>query len=264
MANTKRRLKKRNKALHQLENLDEQSSRVLFIHYSSESFFDLEGGQTARITSIAIKYLETGQTVSFSIHKTAEREKKLQSISDDYDDLEKLMLDDFFNFIEKHQQHKWIHWNMRDAGFGFQAINHRYAVLGGKPIEIPADNKYDLADKLKVIYGSNYIGHKRLIKITKKNGISDLNFLDGEAEVEAFERKEYVKLHHSTLRKVNIFQDLFEKILDKDLKTDATWKEIYGFTPQGIYAAWRENWIFNLTIFLLGVLLSGTISAVFF
>ena len=52
----------------------------------------------------------------------------------------------------------------------------------------------------------------------------DLNFLDGNEEVEAFERKEYIKLHHSTLRKVNIFQDLFEKVLDKDLKTDCSFK----------------------------------------
>lgn len=263
MANTQRRLKKRKKALQQLENLDEQASRVLFIHYSSESFFDLEGGKTARITSIAVKFLETGQTESFSIHKTAEREKKLQSISDDYDELEKLMLDEFFNFVMRHPQHKWVHWNMRDTGFGFQAINHRYAVLGGIPIEISADNKYDLADKLKVLYGSNYIPHPRFKEITKLNGISDLNFLDGEAEVEAFKRKEYVKLHHSTLRKVNIIQSLFEKILDKDLRTNATWKEIYGFTPQGIYGAWRESWIFNLVIFLLGALLSATIGSFF-
>ncbi|MBE3102869.1 MAG: hypothetical protein IMZ40_01375, partial [Bacilli bacterium] len=158
MANTQRKIKKRKRALSELDSLEETAAKVLFIHYSCESFYDIKDGRTARITSIAVRFFNTGQSESFSIHKTAEREKRFSSIEDHYDELERLMLNDFFRFIKKHENYKWIHWNMRDIGFGFQAINHRYSVLGGKPTEILDENKFDLADKLKVIFGSNYIG----------------------------------------------------------------------------------------------------------
>jgi hypothetical protein len=28
---------------------------------------------------------------------------------------------------------KYVHWNMRDVNYGFQAIEHRFRVLGGEP-----------------------------------------------------------------------------------------------------------------------------------
>lgn len=159
MTNTQRKIKKLKKVLTELDILGEHSSKVLLIHYSCENFYDIKDGKSARITSIAIRFFETGQSESFSIHKTAEKEKKLDKIEEYYDELEKIMLADFYNFVKKHENYKWVHWNMRDSGYGFQAINHRFAVLGGKHKDIPDEHKYDLADKLKTIYGSNYIGH---------------------------------------------------------------------------------------------------------
>lgn len=76
---------------------------------------------------------------------------------------------------------------MGDIGYGIQAINHRYKVLGGKPKVIADDNKLDLADKLKVIFGDNYIGHPRLKKLIIKNAISDKDFLNGIEETVTFE-----------------------------------------------------------------------------
>jgi hypothetical protein len=40
---------------------------------------------------------------------------------------------------------------MRNINFGFQAIEHRYKVLGGKPYIVEDDRKVDLA-KLLIIY----------------------------------------------------------------------------------------------------------------
>ncbi|MBC1300093.1 hypothetical protein GNF11_35475 [Nostoc sp. UCD122] len=46
---------------------------VIVIHYSCESFYDRPDGSSPRITSIAVRNLESGQTTSFSIHQVAER-----------------------------------------------------------------------------------------------------------------------------------------------------------------------------------------------
>ncbi|OOP65466.1 hypothetical protein BWZ43_24955, partial [Heyndrickxia oleronia] len=60
----------------------------------------------------------------------------------------------------------------------------------------------------------------------------------GEEEARSFEDKEFVKLHQSTLRKV----DILHSIVEDDLLTDSELKEIYGLTPQGIYELVKENW----------------------
>ena len=98
--------------------------------------------------------------------------------------------------------------------------------------------------------------HPRFAKIAEKNNIAKKDFLDGKSESEAFQEKKYVQLHHSSLRKVNIIETIFEKVLDKSLKTNSKWYEIYGLSPQGIFEASRENWIFNLIISILSVALT--------
>ncbi|MGE7696692.1 hypothetical protein ACQKNC_21800 [Lysinibacillus sp. NPDC094177] len=259
--NTKRKIKKRINVLSELERLDNNASKLLFIHYSCESFYDLkESGRSARITSIAVRYFDTGQSVSFSIHMTAEKEKKLNSIESHYDEIEKLMLEDFFKFVSAHENYYWIHWNMRDIGYGFPAINHRFQVLGGEPKVIADDKKFDLADKLKVIYGDKYIEHPRFEKLIDKNSISKKDFLNGAEEAKAFEDKEYIKLHHSTLRKVNVMHDIFEKVLDKNLKTNSRKKDIYGLSPQGLFELLKENWVFNVVLLFLGGIASWIVT----
>ncbi|WP_040285199.1 hypothetical protein [Sporosarcina koreensis] len=261
MSNTKRKLSKRKRVLTELNRLDEHASKLLFVHYSCESFYDLvDTGRSARITSIAARYFETGQSVSFSIHTTAEKENKLDSIESHYDELEKIMLEDFFDFVCRHDNYYWIHWNMRDISYGFQAINHRFEVLGGTPKIIADDKKFDLADKLKVVFGSSYIGHPRFEMLIKMNEISDKDFLKGKEEADAFENREYIKLHHSTLRKVNVMHEIFDKVLDKNLKTNSKKREVYGLSLQGRYEMVREHWLFNLFLLVLGGIISQVIT----
>lgn len=66
------------------------------IHYSGESFYDRPDGASPRITSIAVRKLDTGQTLSFSIHQVAERAGiAFAQIERSYDKLERMMLDAF-------------------------------------------------------------------------------------------------------------------------------------------------------------------------
>ena len=248
MGDALRRIKSRQETLRRLRDLDNRKANVLIIHYSCESFYDRPDGSTPRVTSIAVRNLDSGQTESFSIHKVAELKAiSLPKIACHYDALEKEMLDEFGQFFQSNLHCTWVHWNMRDINYGFQAIEHRHKVLGGTPPQrLPEERKVDLARALTSIYGVGYIGHPRLESIVKLNKITDQSFLGGKDEAAAFEKAEFVKLHQSTLRKVDILANLLERTLDGNLKTNATWWEARGIHPQAIAEFLSEHWAWTL------------------
>ena len=261
MGHELRRLRTRRETKKRIEGLAARSSTVLVVHYSCESFYDRPAGRTPRVTSIAIRNIGSGQTESFSIHKIAEQQRvSFAEIDSKYDELELEMLDEFFEYVRNHQGHIWMHWNMRDINYGFPAIDHRYRVLGGTPFKIEEGNKVDLARALVSIYGVGYAPHPRLLNLTKKNRITDRDMLSGAQESEAFKQKRYVRLHQSTLRKVDIIANVFERAVDRRLETLARWKDVYGCSPKVIPEIVQEHWIISL-IFLVGAIV-GIISGV--
>jgi hypothetical protein len=118
-------------------------------------------GRSPRTTSIATRRLSSGQTMSFSIHQVAERERV--------------------------------------------------------PFE---ERKFDLSRLFIDIYGVSYIGHPRLERLLQKNRIEPLNFLNGAQEAEAFANRNYVGLHQSTLRKVDVIANIAGRAHDRNLKVD--------------------------------------------
>lgn len=107
MGQTRRRISTHRKAKETINSFYDNNSHCLIIHYSCESFYDIKDGKTPRITSIAVRYLNTAQTKSFSIHKVAELKKiPLDEVNGSYDQLEKEMLKDFFDFVKEHKDYK--------------------------------------------------------------------------------------------------------------------------------------------------------------
>jgi hypothetical protein len=235
-----------------IKQLHEQAGSVLLVHYSCESFYDRPDGTSPRITSIAIRRLDSGQTHSFSIHKVAElHHADLAALDSNYDQFEREMLDDFYAFVRLNDRHRWLHWNMRDEGFGFAAIEHRYRVLAGQPIIIPDDRKHDLARMLIELYGPDYAGHPRLQSLIDLNKISRLAFMSGEEEAAAFDRKDYVALHQSTLRKVDIMENIFTRQVNEDLVTQASWWAKNGSSVQGALEYARDHPL-GIILFVIG------------
>jgi hypothetical protein len=247
-----RRLKHRKETLNRLRELDDRRDSVVVIHYSCESFYDRPDGSTPRITSIAVRNLGTGQTESFSIHKVGELKGiPASNIGAHYDVLEREMLDEFGKFLQANSHCTWVHWNMRDISYGFQAIEHRHKVLGGiPPSRLPEERKFDLARGLIAIYGLSYAGHPRLENIVRLNNVGDKGFLTGKDEAAAFEQGEFVKLHQSTLRKSDIIANLFGRVLDGSLKTNSSWWEARGLHPQAFAEFVTEHWVGVLIAFL--------------
>ena len=223
------RLQKLQKAKEVVVDLTRSADHVVVVHYSCESFYDRPDGSSPRITSIAVRNLESGQTESFSIHQIAERKGfKVNTIEEHYNELERSMLDEFYDYVRRHSGHTWLHWNMRDINYGFQAIAHRYQVLGGSPQRVQEDKLVDLSRLLIRIYGGGYIGDPKLTRLAEKNSKMHRDFMDGKSESEAFVNQQYVQLHQSTLRKVDVLANIFERTADRTLKTDSRRVDIYG------------------------------------
>lgn len=253
-----RRLSRRKRALEVIDRIVDHPEDALVIHYSCESFYDRDDGRTPRVTSIAVRNLDSGQTESFSIHKIAEqRGIDFKEIHNHYDDLEKEMLEEYFQCVTENQGKSWVHWNMRDINYGFIALEHRLKALNGTPFVLSESKKFDLARAMVSLFGVGYIDHPRLVKIIEKNKITDKDMLTGEEEAAAFENKEYVKLHQSTLRKADILANLFERAADGTVKTNSKWYEIYGIHPKVLVELVREHWMFGVVGFvaLVGSLL---------
>ncbi len=224
------------------------ATKVACIHYSCESFYDRPDGSSPRITSIAVRSLESGQTVSFSIHQMAELEGislTNETIGTHYNQLELKMLNRFAEYLERNPELNWLHWNMRDESYGFQAIEHRHRVLGGTPYVVQNDRKYDLSRLLVAMYGKSYIGHPRLEKLVTKNKITHQDFLNGEQEAAAFNEGRYVELHRSTLRKVDAFCNIAQLAHDGKLSTNSKWWQSKGLSLETVINIVKEHPIYT-------------------
>lgn len=264
MTNTLRRIQKHRKAKTIINSFYDNDSHCLLIHYSCESFYDIKDGKSPRITSIAVRSLNTAQTKSFSIHKIAElKQISINKIDENYDLLEKEMLKEFFKYVEEHKDFKWIHWNMRDISYGFEALKFRAELLGTKFYEIKDENKFDLARLLIEKYGKMYSKHPRFQSLMEMNDISSKHWLSGEQEANAFDSKEYVKLHQSTLAKVDVMENILKLTAEEDLKTKSKFHDIYGISLQGLYELTKDHWLFSLITFIIVTSLSILISIFF-
>lgn len=254
------------KAKAKLNDIFDKSDKVTIIHYSCESFYDLPDGRSPRITSIAVRNLETGQTDSFSIHQMAELRRIPMTQADIepyYNELEKEMLEAFYSYVRVNPEKTYIHWNMRDRNFGFQAIEHRFRVLGGEPIIVQDDRKIDLSGLLIKMYGIGYISHPRLENLLEKNNISARDFMTGKQEAEAFIAGKYVDLHRSTLRKVDVFSNIASRAYDDKLKTLSSWRESRGYSVAVIVDMVKSHPIIT-AIIVIGGLASAIVSLVKF
>lgn len=245
-----------------LNRVFEDAANVWVVHYSCESFYDRLEGRSPRITSIALRKLDSAQTVSFSIHQVAERRRiPFDQIEQHYDDLEKEMLAAFFGHLGNHRGMKYLHWNMRDVNYGFQAIEHRFRVLGEEPaFLVEDDKKFDLSRLLIDIYGVGYIDHPRMEKLLTKNHITPRDFLNGAEEAIAFEEQNFAALHQSTLRKVDVIANIAGRADDRHLKTNTSWWEMHGGRMRTALIWMAENRTFQVVAGLASIV--GVIVAI--
>lgn len=198
--------------------------RYYIIHYSSQSLYDEgvdRGGMSPRITSIVVMHLSTRQTVTFAMHAIAEELRiPKDGVERQYDDIERAILQRFYGFVRDRREKRWVHWNMRNVVFGFEHLEHRYRVLtGDEPLHIPVEVRVNLNDVLKDRYGSSFAPDPRMLSLMLLNGERDPRFLTGKEESEAFQAKDFIRMHSSTISKVEFFRYAIMLALKGRLKT---------------------------------------------
>lgn len=228
---------------HIITDFYTQKHKYLLIHYSCENF-DNEG--TPRITSIAIKCLLTGETDLFSLIHSAE-ELKIDIIEDNYNVIEKHLLDKFFSFAKKKKDKNWIHWGMKDKTYGFKVLEHRANILGSKIVfKISDERKHDLSKTLIEIHGNQYIQHPRLENILKLNEILPKYFLSGGTEAQITENKLINNVYQSTQAKVHAFEEIIRLEANNQLKVLTVSEEIKISLIQSKFNKIKDNWIYQL------------------
>lgn len=265
------RLSERQEGIDLLKQLQGNEAKILLIHYSCESFITGHG-RTPRVTSISIRNFKNGQTFSFAIHLQAQISKlDITNLTDEhYDILEKEMLKAFYEFVENHISYKWVHWNMRNSSYGFEAINNRYRILGGTPKSIDDDLKFDLPIILSKMFTKNYEVHEpsgKFLNIVRRNKITEKDVLTGKEEAEAFDNREYLKLHKSTLRKVDMMASILNCTIQGRLKVNSSMKEVYGLSLPGLFEIAKSSaWIlllFSIAGYVIGAALEPIIQKFF-
>lgn len=205
------------------KNVKRSPENFYIIHYSCQNLNDENEALSPRITSIAVAHVSTEQTVSFSTHAIAEELKvDRENVFIEFDRIEKRLLDRFFEFVKERRDKFWIHWNMRNSTYGFEHIEHRYSVLGGSPAAIPVENRINLNDVLAMTFGADYVPHPKMKKLMELNGGIHRQFLDGKEEVRAFQDREFIRMHNSTLCKVGFFTIVIRKLLSSKLRTSSS------------------------------------------
>lgn len=255
-ANTAALVKERAEIRDRISQLYNGAYRSLLIHYACESF-DAALGNPVRITGIAIRNLKTGQTVSWTIFGEAQRKKRTRTVLQDLDLLERSVLQAFSRHIKKYDDCTFIHWNMRDTKFGFTHLHRRATALGIKLHALQDSCKFDLSNAIYKLYGDRHAKPVatdgttgRIFSIAELNGIDRREAISGKAEGEAFAQGEYVKIEGSTLRKLGIFSDIFDRLHRGNFKHEAPWRDTWGLSLSAGVHTLRTHWVVTLLIFL--------------
>lgn len=204
-----------------IRQIKRKPENFYIIHYSCQNLNDDNDGLSPRITSIAVMHFATEQSVSFSTHAIAEELNiSREEVQDRFDEIESQLLRSFYSFVRDRRDRYWIHWNMRNATYGFEHLEHRYRVLGGTDAAVvPVERRINLNDIIAKRYGPDYASHPKLTNLMELNGGRHKDFLSGAEEVQAFKNNEFMRMHMSTLVKVGFFHSVINKIVAGRLKT---------------------------------------------
>ncbi len=204
-----------------IREIKKAPQNFFLIHYSCHSLYDDNEALSPRITSIAITHYATGQAVSFSTHAIAEELRiAREDVMAKFDAIELELLSGFYRFIRDRRDKYWVHWNMRNLTYGFEHLEHRYRALGGGDAAvIPVERRLNLNDLLSDRYGADYAPHPKMKSLMELNGGIPRHFLEGREEIQAFENKDFIRMHNSTLSKVGFLNSTIRKMVNGKLKT---------------------------------------------
>lgn len=212
-------------AVTNLKKVTEDSSKILFIHYSESNTYDDDYGNISPIiTTIVIKSLDGQIDKQFAIHLEADKaDISKDQIQDSYRELELRILKLYNDFVKRHLDCFWIHWDMKNIHFGFEAIKHRYEKIFenlDEYCEVPNHHKRNLAALIEGMYGEDFVlGNDKLktLMLCNSNNILDTRYLTRAEESLQFESKHFDTIIRSVDCKVDFIKKATIKLRDRKL-----------------------------------------------
>lgn len=213
-------------AVRNLKKITEDPSKVLFVHYSESSTYDDDdyGNISPIITSIVIKSLDGQTDKQFAIHLEADKaDIPKDQIQDSYRELELRILKLYNDFVRRHLDCFWIHWDMKNIHFGFEAIKHRYEKIFESLddyCEIPNNKKKNLRSIIEGMYGDNFVSGPDMLKalmLCNSDNVEDYAYLSRDNESSQFENKNFIAVIRSVDSKVEFIKKATKKLSNKTL-----------------------------------------------
>jgi len=213
-------------AVRNLNKITEDPSKVLFVHYSESSTYDDDdyGNISPIITSIVIKSLDGQIDKQFAIHLEADKaDIPKDQIQDSYRELELRILKLYNDFVRRNLDCFWIHWDMKNIHFGFEAIKHRYEKIFESLedyCEIPSNKKKNLRTIIEGMYGDDFVSGSDSLKalmLCNSDNIEDSTYLSKDNESSQFENKNFIGVIKSVDLKVEFIKKATKKLSYKKL-----------------------------------------------
>ncbi|MBX3484447.1 hypothetical protein [Phenylobacterium sp.] len=246
---------RRKLALDELKAALQARSHASVVHYACEGFDRPDG----RIAAIAVRNLGNGASTLFDVTSRLPSGMTPKSAPPAVlDRAELAMLEAFDLFLQGHPHHHWLHWNMRDATFGFDALHRRQRALGGTPGPLPPPSfRIDLASRMFDLYGDRYAAPpSRLETLAARNGLSMANLIKGAEQGERVTRGDYRPVERSLLNRVDLLYSIAIKATEGTLKTDARWYDGIGGLGQ------LMHWLKEHPVYLAVTIGGGVLAVV--
>lgn len=217
-------IQRRRRARNDVKEIISAQRDTLAISYSHAACFGENDEISPMITCIVVKSLKGNVYEHFGIHIEADLINIQKSASKDfYPELELSMLEKFNSFMKRHSNCFWIHWNMVNVNYGFQAIKHRYIKLAGEKkgvdfYEIPNNKKIDLNNVLENIYGEDYATRSdRFLELLELNYRTKAGYLNISQEEDEFNKFNYKPVAESIDLKANYICKFANRLVSKNL-----------------------------------------------
>jgi hypothetical protein len=238
------RKSERDAAYQSIKRLFQAPHGVFALHYACDHFIDPTRTTSARIVAICVLDLGHRQGPTFSLSRSAEKLKiDSQGFTTQLDKVERDMLGQFFKYVRAHKDKTWLHWNMLSSSYGFQALEHRFSVLGGSPHVIPNDRRVSLSNLLKSLYTDRFETEPRIKALADRNQLSTKQLLEGKEEPERFRTGDLSAVDFSVHRKTQLICEFAKLAYEKKLKTAGNKSEIYGSNVGAFFESYKEHYL---------------------
>lgn len=208
--------------------------RAFAIHYALQELRRDRSAGPPPVAAVAVRNIGTGREHIFSLNTEAAQAGLDISSSLSRDQLialEYSMMFKLYEFISANLDHHFVHWYMRDEGFGFTALELRFRTLlsdvarsiygarstlaaapfgfGGYGLPFPArvaeGRRVDLAGVLGHLNGIGPVG---LRKLAESNDLSLADMIEGAQEPVAFSQGNHAHLAWSSATKARLIAEI--------------------------------------------------------